>query len=346
MSSETAQWLNTQVLVGFTDKRGNAWHYREDLQGSEPNHYANAIPVDDVLRRLFAWSAIELPVMVSIPCTAEMATGMDENGQPVRSVVLEDRKAIARDDTFDVLGLFKSGYVPHQYRQWLIENVSSILDDTLAIGSAGLLRNGAQGFVSVEMPDNIDTPEGVSFRPNLIACTSLDGTLATTYKRTVTVVVCDNTLAAGLSEDGQEFKVKHSRYSGLRIADAREALAVVYSTADQFTAEVARLCSQDVTEAQWNKVLEAMVPMDLDSKRSVTVAQDKRERLNSLYRHDNRVAPWNGTAFGVLQAFNTFTQHYTQTRGGTSRVERNMGDALTGKLFDADNAVLKVLQTV
>ena len=38
MSQETLAWLNTNVLVGFTDKRGIAWHYRASEQGSEPNH--------------------------------------------------------------------------------------------------------------------------------------------------------------------------------------------------------------------------------------------------------------------------------------------------------------------
>lgn len=346
MSKETIAWLNQNVLVGFTDKRGNAWHYKASEQGAEPNHYPQAIPVDDVLRRLFQWNAVELPVLVNVPCGMDDATGMDANGNPFRTVVLEDRKAIARDDTFDVFGLFKSGYSAHQYRQWLVENVSTILDDSLSIGSAGLLRKGAQAFVSVEVPENVETPEGVTFRPNLLACTSLDGTLATTYKRVVTLVVCDNTLSAGLSERGETFKVKHTKYSGMRIADAREALSIVYQTADDFMAEVAKLCSITVSEAQWNKVLEAMVPMDVDSKRSVTVASDKRSRLASLYKHDNRVAPWAGTAFGVLQAFNTFNHHFTATRGETVRAERNMSDALTGKLADADSEVLAILATV
>ena len=28
MSKETSNWLNNNVLVGMTDKRGNAWHYK------------------------------------------------------------------------------------------------------------------------------------------------------------------------------------------------------------------------------------------------------------------------------------------------------------------------------
>jgi hypothetical protein len=33
-------------LIGFTDKRGHAWHYRPEEQGDEPNHYPGAIPLD------------------------------------------------------------------------------------------------------------------------------------------------------------------------------------------------------------------------------------------------------------------------------------------------------------
>ena len=59
MSQETSQWLNTRTLIGFTDKRGNAWHYRADEQGTEPNHYPLAIPTEDVRRRLFGWTHAE-----------------------------------------------------------------------------------------------------------------------------------------------------------------------------------------------------------------------------------------------------------------------------------------------
>jgi hypothetical protein len=35
--------------------------------------------------------------------------------------------------------------------------------------------------VSVEVPETITTSEGVAFRSNLLACTSHDGSLATTF---------------------------------------------------------------------------------------------------------------------------------------------------------------------
>ena len=33
MSKESLTWLNTNTLIGFTDKRGNAWHWRAEEQG-------------------------------------------------------------------------------------------------------------------------------------------------------------------------------------------------------------------------------------------------------------------------------------------------------------------------
>lgn len=33
MSRETATWLNAMTLIGYTDQRGHAWHYRAGEQG-------------------------------------------------------------------------------------------------------------------------------------------------------------------------------------------------------------------------------------------------------------------------------------------------------------------------
>ncbi len=74
----------------------------------------------------------------------------------------------------------------HQYETWLLETVANILDDDLSISSAGLLRGGAIAWVEVSVPENITTPEGVEFRPNLLTTTSFDGSIATTFKRTIT----------------------------------------------------------------------------------------------------------------------------------------------------------------
>lgn len=149
-------------------KRGQAWHYRADDQGDEPNHYPGAVPIADVGRRLFGWDA---------GTAAVYAEYFNEDGfvrltDETRKAVVRPAGAFGPEDPGAILGLFKDGYVIHQFREWLLGTVGSILDDELSIGSAVLLRGGAVAWVSVEVPETITTPEGVEFRPNLLACTS------------------------------------------------------------------------------------------------------------------------------------------------------------------------------
>lgn len=329
MSKETNTWLNNNVLIGFTRNRGHAWHYRASAQGAEPNHYPDAIPLADVQRRLFHWRAENEPVLVAGRFGLRRAP---------------NKQAITTSDTGDVLGIFADGYAVHQYDDWLLQKVATILDDSLSIGSAGLLCERKQAWVSVEVPENITTPEGVEFRPNLVACTSHDGSLATTYKRTVTNVVCDNTMAAGLNECGQEFKVKHSKNSRFRIAEARDALAMVYSVADDFAAEVKTLCETTVTDRAWQAFLDAHIPSG-DTPRAQNSAAKKRATLTRLWDSDNRVSPWRGTAWGVVQAVNTFTHHEATVRN-VSRAERNMARAVTGQTTGLDQDTVTTLGRV
>jgi phage/plasmid-like protein (TIGR03299 family) len=152
-----------------------------------------------------------------------------------------------------------------------------------------------------------------------------------------------------LAEQGQAYRVKHSRHSHAQLAPAREALAVVHSIADDFAAEVATLCAIDVSRRQWAQFLDRHVPReDPTGKqlegRALTLADTKRAVLQRLYDHDSRVAPWAGTAHGVLQAVNTYEHHEGIVRGA-SRVDRNMLRTVTGDFGKIDRTTWKELQT-
>jgi len=336
MSLETMNWLNTNTLIGFTEKRGNAWHYRAEEQGEQSNHYVGAVPVPDVLRRLFHWQAVEGTIT---------ATHMGEEG--VITTTDANRKAIMRNDTGAILGIFKSGYLVHQFDEWLLDSVSNLLDDDLQIGSAGLLKGGAVAWVSVEVPESITTPSGVEFRPNLLAATSMDGSLATTFQRCITNVVCDNTMSAALREDsaGQSLKIRHSKYSHLKLQSAREALAIVHTVADDFTRQVEELTNTTVTDTQWQSFLNSLVPVPAEDGRGKTMADNKQAALKTLYDNDSRCNPWRGTAYGVLQTVNTF-EHHVKGVQKNKRAERNMMRAVKGEIDTLDISTMKTLATI
>jgi len=271
----------------------------------------------------------------------------------MRWAVVQDRQVIGRSDdhTGNVMGIFGHGYQRHQYREWLLISVADLLDDDLAISSAGLLRGGAIAWVEVSMPETITTPEGVAFRPNLLATTSFDGSISTTYKRTVTDTVCDNTRACALAENGQQFKVKHTANSHAQLGPARQALAMVHTLAQDFADEVARLCAVQVSGSQWTSFLDSHVPrVDAETSRlltgrALTLVDAKRDTLDTLYRSDPRVAPWAGTAHGVLQAINTYEHHAGTVRGG-SRAERNGRKTINGDFERLDRTTWTTLRAV
>lgn len=344
MSAETMEWLNQNILVGFTAERGNAWHYRADLQGDEPNHYEGAIPVEDIRRRLFAWTANTAPVFVQVAADADNATGIADDGTPYRLVAAAGRRAVLHSETDEVFGIFSDGYKTHQYSDWLVTNLANIVDDSINFGSAGILKGGAVAFVTLEMPESVDALEGFAVRPHLMATTSHNGQLATTYKTVATFVVCDNTHAMAMAENSAAYKVRHSKYSDMRIQSARDALGIVHTMTTDIVAEVNALASHKVSDAEFLKVMDALAPMpneDETTKTAVTRMETKRAEVMALYNDDPRVAPWRGTALGVLQAWNTYAHHISGT--DERRVERNMLNALTGKTEKSDAKVLALL---
>lgn len=327
MSQETMEWLNRNVLIGYTDERGHAWHYRASDQGDEPNHYSGAIPVEDVQRRLFGWEAVTLPVYVK---------------QGDKFVALDDYQAIANSEDGKVFQIAGADYQIHSYNEWLLKQVALILDDDLQIGAAGLLNDGGRAWVSVEMPKTIKTPEGIDFRPFLLAATSHNSTLATTYKRANQLSVCDNTLAIALGEKGQEFRVRHTKNSNARLGEARKALEILHQDADAFTAIVSEWCATPVSDKQYEKVLDQIVPLDDVDKDSKGFVRRMNQRIDitTIYDHDMRAAPWRGTKMGVVQALNTWSQHSSTIRGANARAERNQDNFLRGKTEEFDAKVL------
>jgi len=359
MSRETMEWLNRNVLRGFTDKRGNAWHYSAALQGNESNHYPGAIPADDLYRRLFGWTATPRIVLyaASDPNHVEMmdmetvnADGATVTVQvPDPSVPLGFRRASAhmgwaRSDSDDLLGIHGDGYNGHQYAEWLVKNVLTMVGDETQIANAGLLKNGAIAWVQIETPDNVTGDAGVTIRPFILATTSFDGSIATTYKDGYTDTVCDNTREMFLAEKGNVYRVKHTRNSAFSVVDARTALNLA---TDAALAEIHALIDVEVSDAQWSAFVQAHAPITEDSsQRSITMAENMRGELTRLWNTDTRVHPWAGTAWGVVQAVNTYNAHLSIVRNVSTRFERNMMNAVQGKIGKADRATVMTLESV
>jgi phage/plasmid-like protein (TIGR03299 family) len=342
MSRETLEWLNQNTLIGFSEKRGRAWHYR---QGSD-NHYVGAIPVDDVRKRLFDWHAEEHPIMLGYDVPTESPTPFIlPSGDNIPGF-----KAWVHPKTGEVLGVHKETRALHQYDEWLLDVASPILGEGVDIATAGVLRGGRVAWVQFEVPETFQTPEGVTFRPFVLARSSMDGSVATTYSRAITNTVCDNTMAIAATEHGgQRIVFRASGNNDVKLKDAREALGLIDVAARDFSEQVSTLASTPFSPRAFSELVKVIVPgekpeVDAD-KRALAHwkrVQEKRDFVHDLYRFDERVMAWTGTAFGAWQAFNTYDQHERKLRG-SNRVERNQLQVLKGQQDRMDANILATI---
>ena len=340
MSTETADWLNSNILVGFTKKNDHPWWYSKGRQPKEPTVYPGAVPSEDVERRIFNWEAQERPVYVGGP-----------NGEVLE---LEDRKAIVHGTTNHLFKIALNEYEIHQYQDVLFKTVKDILDDgELHIGSAGLLRRGAGAFVTVEPSENLLAQCGLELKPRLLAATSHDSKLATTYKMVGTIVVCDNTLAMALAENGPRYKARHTKNSKIRLGDIREALGLKIATSgEELVQFIDSLADTRVSESQWQQIVELLAPIPKDSLPRVSARlENKRDHLEALWTSDERCAPWNGSALGVFQVFNTYRLHIAggatdKENESEKRFDRNMANLLSGAALQSDKEILDAITAV
>lgn len=330
MSKETIAYLNANTLIGDTEVRGNAWHYR----ATDDNHFPRAVPLD----RAEALLTGADPITIDEPC---------ECGCGATARVLKRKSNGHR------YGTFTAGYQPHLYAEWLVKNVSILLDDTLHISSVGLLKGGAQAWVQVQTGESVVTTSGLEILPNLTAYTSFDGSLATGYQLMQQAVVCDNTLSAGMAEGTAKYKRRHTSKSGgkMNFANARETLGIMFQNTTAFAEEIDALAATAVSDKQWAMFLDAHVPtVDLTTGeplkgRGLTIANNERDQLTMMWNTDTRVSPWRNTALGVAQAVNTYAHHFGTVKNVT-RAERNMSNAIKGITAKADLAAMGKLSLI
>lgn len=346
MSKETLEWLRSNIRVGYTDKDGPAWWRASGEYLTDGTHFPGAVPEAEVRK------------ILDVPFVSAKVFAQYEDSDGNRQVVADpDRQAILTPDTGDILGIFKNGYQVHGYQKWTADQIAAILDQgngELGVKSVGLLRKRGVAFLQAQLEGTGMEVGGYKFAPYILAATSVDGTLASTYATGITAAVCDNTLAGALSSALTKLKVRHSRNSAGKMAEVRSQLGLVYQAADEFAESAAALQDIPVSEADFKAWLDEMngpVPTPDPKSRTggakYTNAVKLRDTMETMWANDPKVKPWAGTAFGILQLDNTYrtwTRNVSGAPGG--RLERNMLNMVAGKTAAEDSSALDKLAVV
>lgn len=348
-SRETMQWLQENVLVGYVDERGPAWWSNAITKNGAwempaGSHFPGAVPMKKVTKLL----DVRL-----VKGTSYVKYLDDEDNEQV--VQDTENIPVVNASTGRIFGYPKEGYAIHPYLPTLKGFMEKILhDESVAVGSAGLLRHGGVAFLQARLPEHYEV-QGYGYVPYLSAVTSVDRSRKTTYLTGVLGQVCDNTVDASILGAYTKVAIRHSRNSGIKVQDARDKLGIQLAQVGDEAAEgIENLLKIDVSPREFAKWLDLAVPLPeyKETKagtggKGYTQAENKRNALEVLWEHDPKVKPWAGTAFGVLQLDNTFRTWDSVVRGMSGgRLELNFTRDIQGKTTASDKLALSRLATV
>ncbi|AEL97970.1 hypothetical protein CL65_gp062 [Mycobacterium phage Patience] len=342
MGYHTRGYYNTKCFKGNTDKTGFAWWYDQSLEDpNNPSHFPGPIPVE-LMRRIFGWTAHE-----SVELVAKFMIDGKEYEVPVPA---DQYKALGRGDWIvdgipeteevgasKILSVVSGDYGMQQLKEIFITNVADLLNgaDNIVLESFGELKWGRRAFASVSIPENLlNNDSGLEFRPIMTIVTSFDRSMATKYVRTYGIPVCDNTVNYELARAGEKdghFVLRHSKNSAARLPEAKKLLGLLSEQAEEMDAWLTELTRTEVSEQQFQKWLDVMVPVPEIKKTVVTVksiqgedtqiekvstnaqtiALRKRDKLIEMWDRDPRVKDVPPSRAKIFQLWNTFMQYET-----------------------------------
>lgn len=314
MTQETYGWLARNVLAGFTETRTPWWLQLAINEGHTPRTWDGPVPLEEVEQLLCSWNPEPDKLLAESDVLAIVERYQrypDLIQQHLSEALVYSHKLIRASDDRSHLGLVGTDAVSHTYRDWLYGTmVECVRPDELEVSSAGLLRNRAQAWIQIERPQSAYGPGGVEFSPSITASTSLDGSAASMLNQNWTHTICDNTMRV---TRGEGVSFRHTSGSLSKLGTFRGVMNAILKGETDFKAVLERLLADEVSERRFSKFLESFVPIDDDDKPvKRSRSERKRQEITQLYRNDPRVAAWRGTAFGVVQAVNTWNEHLSQ----------------------------------
>lgn len=339
-----------RAIIGNTAKRP-VWIGQKG-DGTLPT-FEGPIPLGVIERDLFNFKAISVPTGNFIPCEPDSIGSVMIEGKYYMPKITEGKQGVIRSDDHTELGRHGSGWRAHDYNEWGHRTLSNVVQGPLGVNLALLLKNGAQAAIEVCLDESLhDGDSGLDFWPVLLFHTSLDGSLSSTYSAGVKAAPCDNMfqgIKAHAQAAGRQLKIKHTAASVNAdvISGVRQTMHIMERTADSMMDFLHKLTPIGVSRKQFVDVLDIIEPpAKADAtKVALTKADNRRQAIDAVYTSDPMAAPWNGTAFGVVQAINTYEHHHRAVRG-TSRIERVYDRMIRDDFARADGETLAALARV
>ena len=221
---------------------------------------------------------------------------------------IEGFKANVRDSDRKVLGVVSDRYK-------VIQNVEafSFTDELLGQGvryeTAGSLSGGKRVWLLARLPrEYIIAGERIS--PYLVFSNTHDGSGSVKVAVTPVRVVCNNTLNLALETAQRSFSMVHTGNISDKITEARDTLFKAESYMDRLGAEFEQLHQQKVTDAEVQKYIELLIPMESNATRTQEKNVNRlRENLAMRYYDAPDLQKVGKNAYRFINAVSDFATH-------------------------------------
>ena len=237
-----------------------------------------------------------------------------ENGSTLES----DRYFVIREDIGAILS---PGVVSSQYRLDNLQPVEVIrhikrysdVDPRWQLSAAGMLDNGARIWATASFNGGV-VVAGEKHLAYLLLSTTYDASACSTEKLTMVRAICDNTLAAAMSDGTTEVKVRHNtKFDPVKVA---KTLATMAQGVERFKAVGDAMAESELTREQVSHFFRDMLDVPRDAKIEEVSARKVNQvyALQDAYKRSVAEGAPKLSAWAVLQGLTRYVDHDRATR--------------------------------
>lgn len=313
--------LNVQALHGLDEnENGDVSLYLNGTNGPAWHGLGTVIPggLSDAASVLKAarldWTVEKRAIMYGHRVIDEI-TGEE------RSILREvpDAYATVRTDTGAALGTVGKIYTPVQNLE-AYDMLTELIGLGMVCESAGSMGGGSRVFVTAEIPEPlVIDPNGVAdqIRQFLAIMNSHDGKSPLVAVVTPWRILCGNThrfaLNGASKKNGTKFTIRHTKNAKNKMEEARRVLGLTVEYYSEFADEATELAHYEgFTHEDLDELLREVWEVNEDSKRSVTVAQSRTEKIHDLF--DLEASRVGRTAFAAENAVTAYVDHFASLK--------------------------------
>lgn len=321
----------TNGITSFADSQSDAWHQL----GQQVGH---TMTPDEALQaaHMVGWNVRKVPLR------ADIAAYTDNEGQlldPAPEPVLVDvpgKFTILRNNPItraaEPLGVIGAWWTPfsNEATTGLLMDITE--QSGAPIETIGSLDGGRRTFVTMKMPSHLDltAPDGTIDRTELYLAVfnHHDGQGALRALISPTRVVCANTQRIAESNAVSTVSIRHTGEAVVRMSEVRRILGLTFKYDEVYATEMAALAAKERDDEWVRTVLNDVFAADeADTDKQRAGRLDTAAKVMEVYRNDDTVNMWYGSAYGAYNAVTRYTDHRMPLGAIKASTRQRGGDA-------------------